>query len=109
MILVTSLDRKDFPAGDIAALTRLRWRIELAFKRLKSLIRLKVPPGKGEALARTFLLAHLLLGVPRSSLGQALIDTRVKPGHKSVEHRVARLSPLSGRKRSPPGGLCRCY
>ena len=47
MILVTSLDRKDFPAGDIAALTRLRWRIELAFKRLKSLIRLAGSAGQG--------------------------------------------------------------
>jgi IS4 transposase len=38
VILVTSLAPKDFPTADILALYRLRWRIELAFKRLKSLV-----------------------------------------------------------------------
>jgi hypothetical protein len=40
---------------------RLRWRIELAFKRLKSLIGLKGPPGTDERSAKPYLLAHLLM------------------------------------------------
>ncbi len=75
MILVTSLNRKDFPADGIAALYRLRWRIELAFKRLKSLIGVRVPPGKEEALARTFLLAHLLLAVLIDLSSSELLDS----------------------------------
>jgi hypothetical protein len=61
VILVTSLASEDFSAADILALYRLRWRIELAFKRLKSLIGLKGPPGADERSARPYVLAHLLV------------------------------------------------
>jgi hypothetical protein len=61
VILVTSLDPKAFPTADILALYRLRWRIELAFKRLKSLVGLRGPPGTDERSARPWLLAHLLI------------------------------------------------
>ena len=60
MILLTSLQPKDFATADVLALYRLRWRIELAFKRLKSLIGLKGPPGTDERSARPHVLAHLL-------------------------------------------------
>jgi hypothetical protein len=60
VILVTSLEPKEFATGDVLALYRLRWRIELAFKRLKSLIGLKGPPGTDERSARPHVLAHLL-------------------------------------------------
>jgi IS4 transposase len=61
VILITSLEPKAFPAADILALYRLRWRIELGFKRLKSLIGLKGPPGANERSARPYVLAHLLM------------------------------------------------
>jgi hypothetical protein len=60
VILITSLKPKDFATADVLALYRLRWRIELAFKRLKSLIGLKGPPGTDERSARPHVLAHLL-------------------------------------------------
>jgi hypothetical protein len=60
VILVTSLAPKDFATADVLALYRLRWRIELGFKRLKSLIGLKGPPGTDERSARPHVLAHLL-------------------------------------------------
>ena len=60
VILVTSLKPKDFATADVLALYRLRWRIELAFKRLKSLIGFKGPPGTDERSARPHVLAHLL-------------------------------------------------
>jgi len=55
------LPADDFSTNDILALYRLRWRIELAFKRLKSLIGLKAPPGVDERSAKPYLLAHLLI------------------------------------------------
>lgn len=58
MILGTSLP--DIPSDEIFALYRLRWQIELAFKRLKSLIHIDRLPAKDPDLARTWLLAHLL-------------------------------------------------
>jgi hypothetical protein len=61
VILVTSLAPKAFTTADVLALYRLRWRIELAFKRLKSLIGLKGPPGADERSAKPYLLAHLLM------------------------------------------------
>ncbi|HKM84352.1 MAG TPA: transposase [Candidatus Acidoferrum sp.] len=61
VILVTSLAPEAFPTADVLALYRLRWRIELGFKRLKSLIGLKGPPGIDERSARPYLLAHLLI------------------------------------------------
>lgn len=61
VILVTSLNPDDFLTADILALYRLRWRVELGFKRLKSLIGLKGPPGTDERSARPYVLAHLLL------------------------------------------------
>ena len=61
VIIITSLGSDTFTSDDILALYRLRWRIELAFKRLKSLIGLTGPPGTDERSARPYLLAHLLL------------------------------------------------
>jgi hypothetical protein len=61
VILVTSLVPDEFSTEDVLALYRLRWRIELGFKRLKSLIRLKTPPGTDPRSAKPYLLAHLLV------------------------------------------------
>ncbi len=61
VILVTSLDAKTFSTSDIGELYRARWRIEMAFKRLKSLIGLSAPPGEDPAVAKTWILAHLLM------------------------------------------------
>lgn len=61
IILVTSLTQQAFPIEEIYKLYRMRWRVELAFKRLKSLIGLRPPPAKDPALARSWILAHLLM------------------------------------------------
>ena len=65
ILLVTSLDADSFSAADILALYRRRWQVELAFKRLKSLLGLDELPAKDPGLARTWiytkLLAHLLV------------------------------------------------
>lgn len=61
VILITSLSTDAFSTTDVLDLYRLRWRIELAFKRLKSLIGLKGPPGIDERSAKPYILAHLLM------------------------------------------------
>ena len=60
-ILVTSLPVTDFTTDDVLTLYRLRWRVELGFKRLKSVIGLHGPPGIDERSARPYVLAHLLM------------------------------------------------
>ena len=75
MIIATSLDAQEYPAEQIIAMYRLRWQIELAFKRLKSLIHLGRVPAKGAKLARTWLYAHLLLALLVEDMTQQLLDS----------------------------------
>ena len=63
MILLTSLKREEFPIALIAALYRLRWQIELAIKRLKSILHIDRLPAKNPDLVRAWLYAHLLLAL----------------------------------------------
>ncbi|MBO0717478.1 MAG: transposase, partial [Rhizobiales bacterium] len=63
LILITSLAPGAFPPNLLAILYRVRWQIELAFKRLKSILRLDRLPAKDPDLARTWITAHLLLAL----------------------------------------------
>jgi IS4 transposase len=63
LILITSLDATTFPPEALAALYRVRWQIELAFKRLKSILHLDRLPAKDPNLAKAWILAHLLLAL----------------------------------------------
>lgn len=60
ILLVTSVDHDRLSANEVADLYRYRWQVELAFKRLKSLLHLDDLPAYDPDLARTFLLAKLL-------------------------------------------------
>ena len=60
VIMVTSLDRGEFSTEDVLELYRLRWRIEIAFKRMKSLIGLGAPPGECPVVAKVWVLCHLI-------------------------------------------------
>ena len=60
MVLVTSLP-DDIPADQICTVYRLRWQIELAFKRLKSLLHIDRLPTRTTGGSLSWLLAHLIL------------------------------------------------
>jgi IS4 transposase len=75
LIVVTSLKAEEFSTTDVLDLYRLRWRIELGFKRLKSLVGLEGPPGKDEASARAYILAHLLVLLLLEPLVDAFEDS----------------------------------
>jgi hypothetical protein len=60
MMLVTSVSADDAPADEIVRLYRMRWQIELAFKRMKSLGRFAELRADEPRLARAWLLAHLI-------------------------------------------------
>jgi IS4 transposase len=62
MMLATSLPA-DIPASEICAVYRLRWQIELAFKRLKSLARIDRIPTQTEAGGLSWLYPHLILAL----------------------------------------------
>ena len=60
VILVTSLAAADYPPAKVLELYRLRWRIEIAFKRFKSVIGLESPPGECPEVAKAWVLCHLI-------------------------------------------------
>lgn len=73
MMLLTSLSTEQATATDVVRLYRMRWQIELAFKRLKSLGGFADLRASDPRLARTWLLAHLIAAVLiEASLGEAL-------------------------------------
>lgn len=79
-IVATSLNQ---PADQIFDLYALRWQVEIAFKRLKSLLHIDRLEAKDPDLVRTWLLAHIIaalliedhadeaLDAPPSALGYA--------------------------------------
>lgn len=70
LLVLTSLPAQTWPAERVLALYRLRWQVELAFKRLKGIWQLDLLPRCGAALAQVRLLATLLL---------ALLAQRARP------------------------------
>jgi hypothetical protein len=60
VILVTSLDPAECATDKVLELYRLRWRIEIAFKRMKSLAGLAGPPGECPEVAKAWVLCHLI-------------------------------------------------
>jgi hypothetical protein len=72
MMLATSLPA-DIPASEICAVYRLRWQIELAFKRLKSLIRIDRIPTQTEAGGLSWLYPHLILALLTDDICQEIL------------------------------------
>ncbi|HUM07689.1 MAG TPA: IS4 family transposase [Acidocella sp.] len=74
LMLATTLP-EDIAAADIAAVYRLRWQIELAFKRLKSLLRVDQLPTRTEAGGRSWILAHLILALLSEDICQEVLES----------------------------------
>ena len=73
MMLLTSLGADRATPDEVAQLYRMRWQVELAFKRLKSLGRFGDLQASDPRLARSWLLAHLIAAVLiETSLGEGL-------------------------------------
>jgi hypothetical protein len=60
IFVLTSLPSSEWADAQVLECYRFRWQIELAFKRLKSLLQFGVLPAKDAALARTILYSKLL-------------------------------------------------
>ena len=70
LILATSLPAALYPAEEVLAVYRLRWQIELAFKRLKSLLHIDRLPTRTAAASQSWLYAHLILALLCDELSQ---------------------------------------
>lgn len=82
LMLITTLPETEYPPEKLMQLYRKRWQVELAFKRLKSLIRIDRLPAKEPRLAKAWLNAHLIIAI--------LIDTitpQMRDSPPSGQHR----------------------
>ena len=75
LVLATSLPEAEFPATEVLAVYRLRWQIELAFKRLKSLLQMGKLRTKTEAGTRCWLYAHLIVALLGDDLSQDFLES----------------------------------
>lgn len=60
LMLITSIPASQACPDQLMGAYRLRWQIELAFKRLKSLLHIDQLPAQEPRLAKTWLCAHLI-------------------------------------------------
>jgi IS4 transposase len=75
LMLITSLDAQGASPEQLGELYRLRWRIELAFKRLKSLLHIDRLPAKDPDLARSWIFTHLIAALLVEDLTPHLRDS----------------------------------
>jgi len=85
LMLITSLDAGDWPAERVLSLYRRRWQVELAFKRLKSLLDLERLRAFDSTLVNAWihavLLVALLIDLERPSVHPGAPDSpRWGPG-----------------------------
>jgi hypothetical protein len=75
IMLLTSLDATEFTAGQVLDLYRLRWQIEVAFKRLKSILGFADLAAKDPQLVRACLYAKLIVALLSEDILQDLLDS----------------------------------
>jgi hypothetical protein len=75
LILITSVAPNVLNATQVADLYRLRWQIELAIKRLKSLAELRGLPAKNPDLARAWIAANLITALIAEDLVIEVLDS----------------------------------
>jgi hypothetical protein len=73
--VLTTLPADQATAAQVMELYRIRWQVELVFKRLKSLLHLDGLPSRAGPTARSWLLARLLA----AALGQRLLSPTLPP------------------------------
>ena len=74
MVLVTSLPAA-ISADEVCAAYRLRWQIELAFKRMKSLLHIDRLPTRTDAGSLSWLYAHLILVLLTEDICQDFLES----------------------------------
>jgi hypothetical protein len=74
-MLLTTLTAENASADGVLALYRLRWQIEIAFKRLKSLVGLADLQAKEPRLTRSCLYAKLILALLSEDVLQDVLDS----------------------------------
>mgnify|MGYP002654442093 CR=1 FL=1 len=89
LYLMTTLTGPDWPPARLIEMYRTRWQIELAFKRLKSILHIDQLKTRDPALARSWILAHLIAAVMLEEVAGVMPDTPpLGPSQPSHPHGV---------------------
>lgn len=88
LMVLTSLPAA-VSAAEVLAACRVRWQVELAFKRLKSLLGLDRLPTKSRPLARFWMFAHLILALLIEDLAQDILEPPASGGGNVTRRRLA--------------------
>ena len=72
--MFTTVAAERLEAAAVLELYRFRWQIELAFKRMKSLLELDEMTAQDDALCRTFLYVKLLATLLVDELSRQWVD-----------------------------------
>jgi hypothetical protein len=99
IMLLTSLDAAEFSADQVLDLYRLRWQIEIAFKRLKSVLGFADLAAKDPQLVRACLYAKLIVALLCEDILQDLLDS---PPSAPRYVAAVPLASLASRSRSAP-------
>ena len=70
-LVLTTVKEEELSAWKVMQLYRARWQVELAFKRLKSLMKLGEVPTRNDKTSRAWLQAKLLLALLTEGLLEA--------------------------------------
>ncbi len=84
VLIITNLPAPEWSIQQVMALYRLRWQVELYFKRLKSILFFDHLRARKSALAQTYLLGKLLAACLLDQLSHRWIQ-RFPPGFSTVE------------------------
>jgi len=91
--IVTSVPQHDLSAQQALDLYRLRWQIEMAFKRIKGLLDLGNLPAKDPRLIQSYLCAKLLAALLLEDLTRGLLDFSPSGSAGSFQARESVASP----------------
>ena len=80
MILLSTVPSESAASDQLVALYRLRWQIELAFKRLKSQLHMDELEAKDPRLARSWLAANLLVALLADDIDKVADAPPCAPG-----------------------------
>lgn len=94
LMLLTSLPAADAPPARVVEMYGARWQVELSFKRLKTLGGIDRLPSADPRLARTWLLAHLIVAVLNDELAGQIIATppSTEPNSGNADLSLARVA-----------------
>jgi len=74
LLVLTTLAEADWPAAEVLALYRARWQVELVFKRMKQLLRVRPLRCQRDAAAEATVRALLIAWVIQEGLATTLRD-----------------------------------